>query len=310
MTQLAQLTLVKVVDNTGGGTAEATAWTLDATGGPTPFAEGPTGVHQAVAAGSYTLSESGGPSGYAASGWVCTNREESGQTVTIGTRNVTCTITNTFVPAPAISVVKTATLHDTITAANTAGKADAGETISYSFLVTNTGNVTLTGVAVTDPKLGSAVTCNPTTLAPGANATCTPAAAYTVTSGDVAAGKPVINTATASGQPPTGEPVTATGQASVPTQQPIQGPEPVVTPPQDAPPVVAGIVEDAPVVAGIVEDAPVVAGIVEDAPAVAGTLAFTGAETVPLGLSGLLMLVLGAALTVTVRRQDGKRARE
>ena len=73
-----------------------------------------------------------------------------------------------------------------------------------------------------------------------------------------------------------------------------------ITNTQDAPPVVAGIVEDA----------PVVAGIVQDAPAVAGTLAFTGAETVPLGLSGLLMLVLGAALTVAVRRQDGKRARE
>ena len=43
----------------------------------------------------------------------------------------------------------------------------AGSTIAYTFLVTNTGNVTLTSVGVTDPKVG-AVTCPATTLAPGA----------------------------------------------------------------------------------------------------------------------------------------------
>jgi len=198
---------------------------------------------------------------------------------------------------PAISVVKTATLHDTINAANTAGKADAGETITYSFLVTNTGNVTLTGVAVVDPKLdsvpGSAVTCAPTTLLPGDTVTCT-AAAYIVKAADVAAGKPIINVATASGQPPTGSRVTATSTVSTPSQEPA---------------VVAGIVADAPVVAGIVADAPVVKGVVKNAPAVK-SLAFTGAETLPLGLSGLLALVLGAVLTVASRRQRPKQARE
>jgi hypothetical protein len=75
-------------------------------------------------------------------------------------------------------------------------------------------------------------------------------------------------------------------------------------------PVVAGVVENAPVVvAGVVETAPVVAGVVKNAPAVK-SLAFTGAETVPLGLSGLLTLVLGAVLTVASRRQRPKQARE
>jgi hypothetical protein len=75
-----------------------------------------------------------------------------------------------------------------------------------------------------------------------------------------------------------------------------------------AKPVVKGVVENAPVVAGVVENAPVVAGVVENAPAVK-SLAFTGAETIPLGLSGLLALVLGAVLTVA-SRQRPKQARE
>jgi len=62
-------------------------------------------------------------------------------------------------------------------------------------------------------------------------------------------------------------------------------------------------------VAGVVKNAPVVKGVVKNAPAVK-TLAFTGAETVPLGLYGLFTLVLGAVLTVASRRQSAKRARE
>ncbi|MFN8191651.1 MAG: hypothetical protein U0R78_14645 [Nocardioidaceae bacterium] len=72
---------------------------------------------------------------------------------------------------------------------------DAGDTILYSFVITNTGNVTLTSVGVTDAKVGP-VTCPVTTLAPGASTTCTKS--YTLTQADVDAGV-VNNTATASG---------------------------------------------------------------------------------------------------------------
>ena len=53
--------------------------------------------------------------------------------------------------------------------------AAAGETIHYSFLVTNTGNVTLTSVQVVDTDLPglSAIDCPHTTLAAGASETCT-----------------------------------------------------------------------------------------------------------------------------------------
>ncbi|MGY2701029.1 putative repeat protein (TIGR01451 family) [Nocardioides sp. HB32] len=91
--------------------------------------------------------------------------------------------------------------------------ADAGDKITYTFKVTNTGNVPLTSVGVTDAKVGT-VTCAPTTLAPGDSVTCT-AAPYVLTQADVNAGV-VNNSATAKGTPPTGSAVTATDTATVP----------------------------------------------------------------------------------------------
>ncbi len=73
-----------------------------------------------------------------------------------------------------------------------------GETIAYSYLVTNTGNVTLASLAVNDPSLG-AVTCPAPAspgLAPGASETCTADQTHTVTQADVDAGQ-VTDTATA-----------------------------------------------------------------------------------------------------------------
>ncbi len=88
---------------------------------------------------------------------------------------------------------------------------DAGDTIAYSFAVTNSGTVTLSSLAISDPLVGT-VTCPVTTLAPGASTTCT-AAPYPLTQANVDAGT-VVNNATASAQSPTGSPVSATGQAT------------------------------------------------------------------------------------------------
>jgi hypothetical protein len=70
----------------------------------------------------------------------------------------------------------------------------AGQVVPYSYRITNTGNVTLTGITLSDDKLGT-VTCPFTTLAPGAFMTCT--GNYTVTAADITAGGNLTNVATA-----------------------------------------------------------------------------------------------------------------
>ena len=65
------------------------------------------------------------------------------------------------------------------------GLRKAGDTISYNYLVTNTGTTTMTGIGVTD-NLVASVSCPSPTLAPGAHETCT--GSYTVTQADVDAG--------------------------------------------------------------------------------------------------------------------------
>ncbi|WP_344324557.1 DUF7507 domain-containing protein [Kitasatospora putterlickiae] len=106
-------------------------------------------------------------------------------------------------PKPAISLVKSAQTQKP-------GKLVAGEKTTYTFAVTNTGNVTLKDITVNEGEFTGHGKLDPITcpngtasLAPGATVTCT--ATYTVTQADVDTGT-VKNTATATGTPPTGEP--------------------------------------------------------------------------------------------------------
>ena len=94
------------------------------------------------------------------------------------------------------------------------GRADAGDTIAYTFVVTNTGNVTLTAVTVTDPKVGAGHLPGRRRSRRARSTTCT--ATYTLTQADVDAGA-VDNTATARAHRRPGPPVTAAGHRRPPT---------------------------------------------------------------------------------------------
>ena len=70
-----------------------------------------------------------------------------------------------------------------------------GQVISYGYVVTNTGNVTLAGpFSVSDDKATDESCPATATLAPGASITCT--ASYTITQADIDAGS-VVNVASA-----------------------------------------------------------------------------------------------------------------
>jgi len=76
------------------------------------------------------------------------------------------------------------------------GVVTEGEEITYTFVVRNTGNQTLTDVVINDETLSDEPIPCLATLAPGAQGSCT--ATYTVTAEDIAAGG-VTNSATATG---------------------------------------------------------------------------------------------------------------
>src|SRR6185369_13040526 len=99
------LTLNKIVTNDNGGTAVESAWTLTANGGAAGSLSGPGAAGNAdvvsaatFKAGTYALSESGGPAGYTASSWSCVKNgggPVTGASITLALGDTArCTITN------------------------------------------------------------------------------------------------------------------------------------------------------------------------------------------------------------------------
>ncbi|WP_345012370.1 beta strand repeat-containing protein, partial [Christiangramia aestuarii] len=103
-----------------------------------------------------------------------------------------------FTPQPAIELVKTAVYSDI----NSNSVKDAGDEITYTFTVTNTGNVTVSNISIDDALTGSNdLAINPADLAPGATGDVS--VTYTITQADMDAGF-VSNSATATGDSPSG----------------------------------------------------------------------------------------------------------
>jgi uncharacterized repeat protein (TIGR01451 family) len=123
------------------------------------------------------------------------------------------TDTPTTAPAPSLALTKLATINDV----NGDFQIDLGDTVSWAFKVTNSGNVPLSSVSIADNLAGS-VTCPATSLAPGAQTTCSATVSHTITQADVDAGV-VENTATAQAIDPDGHPVVSPSST---TDTPVQ----------------------------------------------------------------------------------------
>jgi uncharacterized repeat protein (TIGR01451 family) len=188
------------------------------------------------------------------------------------TTDKVCGEDNHTLPRISIGLTKTASVQI----------AGPGETITYTYIVTNTSGVKLTNLALTDDKLGK-ITLPVTELAAGASTTAT--AQYVVKTSDSAPANPsgqIVNIATVAGTDPNGTEVTAEAKATVGV---VAGTVATTTPPTTTP-----------------------------TPEVKGeSLAFTGAGTTSLVTVALMLLTMGTAilLLTKVRRRlttDGRRA--
>jgi gliding motility-associated-like protein len=180
------------------------------------FPDGSTGTAIANASGNY------GP--------ITSLTPQTGGTITANAKdaagNVSSNTTIPYVDArkASMSFVKTADFNDK----NQDGYAQAGETITYSFSIKNTGNVPLTGVVVTDILKGLVLTGGPIpVLAAGFTDNTTYKGIYTITQTDVNLGK-VTNQAIATGKSPNGAILSvlsndSEGIGEKPTVLPISG---------------------------------------------------------------------------------------
>ena len=198
------LTVIKHVVNDNGGSATASQWSMHITSGGSdvsgsPFAGSESGTTKTLSAGSYAVTESGGPGGYAAS--FSGDCDPSGN-VTLGPgQSKTCTITNNDV-APTLTVIKHVvndnggsaaasqwSMHITSGGSDVSGSPFAGseagttKTLSAgSYTVSESGGPG--GYAATIS--GDCSASGAVTLGPGQNKICT------ITNNDIAPGLTVI----------------------------------------------------------------------------------------------------------------------
>ena len=141
----AQLTLLKVVNNTaGGGTAVIGDWTLEANlAGGAAEVSGTTGVTSSVDAGDYVLSELSGPSGYTQTNLSCDAGTLISDTLTVGLdEDITCTFTNR-------DLITDLQITKTVSEFN----PEIDDLVTFTLTVTNNGPDDATNVVVNDTVL-------------------------------------------------------------------------------------------------------------------------------------------------------------
>ncbi len=154
---------------------------------------------EATGIAAYTLTQADFDAGKVTNSATAKGKDAQGNPVedTSGTTEDSDTPTETEVPqSPGIELIKTSQFNDE----NGNGFAEVGETITYTFVVENTGNVTLANLTINDSKLAEKeLAVKPSKLAPGEKATVT--VTYTVTAEDLKKGK-VVNSAIVEGTAP------------------------------------------------------------------------------------------------------------
>lgn len=187
-----KLIVKKVVVNNNSGGKQPSDFTMTVSGNTATvanFAGNENGVTIGLNEGSYTVGE------LADSGYAMSLSPDCSGTIAVG-ETKTCIVTNDDIPHPSINVVKygPSTAHE-------------GDTVTYNFQVTNTGDTDLDNVGIAD-DIASGETCNKTTLSVGESTWCT--ASYTIPSPQVA---DVVNHVVASGTDSSSETtVTATDE--------------------------------------------------------------------------------------------------
>lgn len=159
--------------------------------------------------------------------------------------------------------------------------ADVGDEVTFTFEVTNVGNITLQDIAVVDDMINGEITCEATELDPGESTTCS--APYELTAEDIAAGQ-VNNVAITTGSSP-------------------RWPDPVESPPDDA----TVVFTDNPVVIFFTPPPAPTPTPEPDEVLEIQELAVTGANSRQLAAAALTMIIAGLSFVFGgYRRRDGQ----
>ncbi|MEM8980137.1 MAG: GEVED domain-containing protein, partial [Pseudomonadota bacterium] len=223
----AQLTLDATHVAAGGveNTASVGGTALDASGDPIidPLTAQPVGVSDDSDSGTEQLLDSSGNPVAQSNPETVDGPNLAGTTDGDPTNDPTVL----FIPAPSLTVVKSvATVLDDNIAGGDGLFGGDGDTINYTFTVTNTGNVDLAGITLSDGLPGIVVSGGPIDLDVGVGDSLSFTATYTVQPSDTARGY-IENSATATGNAvdsadnpiygPTGTPLTASATSDAGT---------------------------------------------------------------------------------------------